>query len=252
MGTFTEMEDEEENDSRKSWKEQLWPDGIVMILAVLIIIIGYNRLGNFPMDRAAFLGFGILMLLMIARLTSAWIKHRSRKVIWERGYSTFTGTIFDEGNYGIIRLGGNDFLVPLEGRDGIIIFPKTAVNRIGKSTALTVSTIRARFEELPRTIQRRILQDNLRPPFLLGMASEVQLLDTIETTHEISGTKSPKITYLIEEALEKNRLVTLLSDIISGRHGAMEKAAAELSRISTTVTRTKFTDTIKESAFEKR
>lgn len=250
---FIENPDAEEE--HLGWKQRLkrYPELIIIIIAVIIMILLMGRLGIVQFDRAVAIGFMLIFLAVMIRLSDWSFKHFSYKVVFERGYSTYSGHIHEVGNFGLIRLDGYSTPLPHEGGGGAVIFPIDAITRVGRSASVLVTTFQVQKEQLPILVKKYIDEQRIPPPYKYGIASETQLLQEGKSPAKTGEHNLPdieKYEKMIVMDMQRNEFVNMLDDIARGKLTSIEKATAKYSVIASKSQRGGLRETLKKALYE--
>jgi len=243
------MAEEDEVEGITTWSLIL--RFIVLIGAFLFFIVMRGRIGQIVFDRAFVISSTIIFLWFAAKTSLAALKHASPQVVWNSGHDSFTGNYYNYGNFGVIRLGGiRSFGFEYEGNAGVLMFPLTAITKIGKSAVISVRTEETPLEKVPSDIAAMIVQYGLNPPYLCGYANEEQYMEQIDDASKISGLSKPSVDYLIKELKERNNEVSMLRRMLSGKFGVVEDVVSSASRIRQTAKEESLLNVIKQKLKE--
>lgn len=133
------------------------------------------------------------------------LKLNSSKLIATNFDSTTDGTYIPAGDYAIFTLGDIDYMFHMKSKNGCIVVPRDAINKLGKNVVLTVNPFQVYFNELPPVVRDKVKEYGIEPPYYMGFVSERQELVEPETTR------------LEQELRELNTLLNMLRDIGKGK-----------------------------------
>lgn len=86
------------------------------------------------------------------------LKLGTMKIIWTDGHSTTTGRMWPAGDFFIVRAGGLRWRgFEHEGGEGLLIFHKTCLNKLGRQIAITARLKPTAFKSLPKPVRDSIL-----------------------------------------------------------------------------------------------
>lgn len=138
------LPDEEiKEESRYSWTSIEFLLPLIIIIFMLLFI---GRLGNFELDFAQVIFFGCFALGWSSVLTMDEFRHKTRKVVFPTGFSTFDGSILinRHSNNAIVRCGSLRALgVEIdEINEGHAIIPLDCIKKTGKCAVIMADSIK--------------------------------------------------------------------------------------------------------------
>jgi len=218
------------------------------VFIVFLLLTGYWILalfdvinpGTMEIDKASAIYFTSLAILGLMYLSVAGMRYASPQVVWEDGHDSCTGTWIPAGNYAIIRGGGiRAFEMELEGEltKETLIVPIDCITKRGKNIVISAYLEEETLERLPPEVKKKIIELNVKPPYLLGYISEEQLKSRYDTRdiEDITGLRQIEGTQIVELVKQKDRfansLLELLDDISSGKMKSIEDIVAAAKRI---------------------
>lgn len=229
MGGMLEQDDAEDSGQKKSvfhsW--EFW----IMFIAIAIILFGNGRMGSFLMDRAIFGGTVIIISLTLLKGTQYYFKQISPQVTWEGGHNSHTGRIYPISGFGAIRLGGVTFPVNLEGKEGTLLFPITAVTGVGRNKTVMVRTVKYDINSLPVNLKVDLIQNKFPEPYLFGIASEIQMLNESKIPSVIGQPKIVTVGEIQELYKQTCEILSEYERLTKERGKPAEMIVADMSRL---------------------
>lgn len=228
--------DDNENSTQKksifhSW--EFW----IMFIAIAVIIFGRDRMGSFPMDRAIFGGGAMIISLTLMKGTQYYFKQISPQVVWEGGHNSHTGRVYPISGFGAIRLGGVTFPVNLEGKEGTLIFPITAITGTGQNKTVMVRTVKYQINSLPVNLRIDLLQNKFPEPYLFGIASEVQMLEESKIPSTLGEPKKVTTGEIIELYKQTCEILSEYERLTKERGKPAEMIVSDMSRLQSKAAR---------------
>ena len=196
----------------------------------LFMLIMQNRMGTVgPFDKAVATGWGVMLFVMLVKLSYTWMYNASPKLVWTTGHATFSGKLETVGNMAIFTNGFKAFSWYYDYKSPVYVVPIDAITKIGECGILNCDMEIVDIEEMPPEVRGHIYEHDLRPPFRLGYASPEQMMQTAEGDY--GGIESPSVSGLIILLKEKDRFINMILDVAKGKYGAVEDIMAGLARI---------------------
>lgn len=217
--------DEEEEEigelkGKKAWYEWLI-DLAPFVIGFFVLIFFRGRWGFTPSyDRATFyviMGWIGYIFLRLGYLT---FENGSPKIIFNPSFTTTSGNFDIVGNYAVIPLGGiYKYGIHYKGNKGTAVVPIDAINRFGRSIAITSRLEEVDVEELHPSVQTWVADYGFKPPYFYGWASEKQEI------------KEPDTLKLKEENKALNVLNSFYVAVFEGRSDVVEQLVQKYGRI---------------------
>lgn len=246
------MAELQEQDSGTAREYSPWRDPLfwVFLLGVIILVVSVvYDFGSVEIKKAAVWGTGLITLAIMSKAAYKALQHYSPKLVLENYHTSITGDYLEKGIWRIFRSGGIHVrnLPVVEGRDGIVIVPETAVNRLGKSVSCTAAYEVVSYEQLPPDLQEVIEEYKLNPPYRWAVASEEQSLQRMEDVEGVVKLKNPDINILRIYIKHLDALLTDISGISKKRYASVEEFMAAMSRIQSKSQRTSLADQLRRA-----
>lgn len=246
MATDSENAENEGKEPQRPLLSYLTDPFVILILiGVLCFFFGqYLIPGTIEYERKHVWGIALIMAAIFGRLSWAALKNMSPKIVWQTGYSTTDGHFIKAGNWGIMKLGGVDTnFLKLPGTDGIVIFPLTALNTVGRSAVLVISKELTTLESLPLEVQKAISDFKLPYPYYFGVISQDQFNEKVEVKgdtdqeqmeldRKLSGLKKPDTLTVVRALKEEYRTTTMLKEQVDFKMERTEKFGAGAVRVA--------------------
>jgi len=199
---------------------------------LLVMIFLKGRLGEVgPYDKAVFGSFCFMVFALITKGAYNAFLNATPKIVYNNGWATTDGTFETKGNYAIIRPAIKAFQWYYKFKSPVFICPIDAITKIGDNLILNVDMEKVSISELPIEVRSYIVEKGLKPPYYMGLASPEQFLETLEVEDKELGISKPKVTYLVEELKERNKMIALLENLLRGKFETLEEFVAASQRI---------------------
>lgn len=194
---------------------------VVIICSIIFLIFTYGRMGRFWIDNGVMITFLAVTVTFLARYMEIEFKYHSPKFVSDPVFSTaIWNDIQVYGNYAIVKLGGIDWGVHIEGGDeGTAIINIDGLTKCGNSVVSTHKIKPVSVEDLPPEVREIKDHLGLTEPLYLGIIS-----DSIQLSR-------PDKVKLETELKERYNMVNMLSKALTGKTEEIEKFVEAGARI---------------------
>lgn len=231
-----DFEEEESEPKLGDWKKWLLPS-LPVILAAAFWLIFHGKLGFREMDYADLIFFGIVGGWTLIKLPEQALYNRSPKFLYANGHDTCAGSWETVGNYAVVTKGIDAFGIKYTMKSPVYVCPSDALTKKGRSLVASAWMKESGLEEVPPVVHEYIISQGLRPPYFVGYADIEQYLKVVDIPQEkidasmLDGLSKAKVSYMIDELIEKNKQVNMLQGLLDEAYGTTEKSIASKRRI---------------------
>ncbi len=170
------------------------------------------------------------------------LKLNSAKVTWTDGSTSYDERIYPAGDFYIVRAGGFKWMAFYRpGKEGLLIFHKTAMNQLGRQIAVAARLKPTPYRDLDFNVQQAIKAYgfmNLKP-FRYGLVDPQRYQNLIKVSKKTSELLPGKLTQMpateFEELIKSaNRQRTAFEKIGDTSLNKMEGYEGKIARINET------------------
>ena len=245
--TQDQFEEYDEEEQAFSWKKALKSVGLPLVMTLFVF-------WYYPDTYACTAQAGVLdtcwplwQLWTIIFFTGWWsmmafekdLKLGTMKIVWSDGHTTSTGRPYHAGDFTIYRAGGLRWMgFEKEGGEGLVIAHKTAINKLGRQTAITAKLNPTQFRELPKAVRDTITALGFvkYKPYRFGLVDPQKYLLKLKAGETIDNMKFGKLDELKPEEFqvlykETNKISKAFETLHKKSLDKLEQQASQISRI---------------------
>lgn len=180
--------------------------------------------------------FIFVLFIWIVRSGYIEMKYKSPQFVGNNIHASITARpLVSAGKFYLKRLGGIDFGVTIEGREGTVIFPHEAKNNLGSQMAVPARFSLRRLDQLDQLVQEKIRQAGFPAPYwygdideshfyidpkdldnMLSKSDERHLNKLMETVGDLKRFNPAQLHLLLRDALENNSKLRKEREILMG------------------------------------
>lgn len=141
------------------------------------------------------------MGILILRAGYIWLKYRSPQFVGNNIHASITGRRpVSAGKWFLIKLGGIDCGVTVDGTEGTAIFPQEAYNRLGSQVAVPSRFTKRSLDQLDLIVQHKLVESGFPKPYWYGDIDETQFhMKADEIGNVLTKAQRDKLDKLTEE-----------------------------------------------------
>lgn len=197
-----------------------WEWLLLIIGGLILAVLTQGILGTIDKIPVSYVIYVIMVLsFWESENIVRFLKLKSSKLVATNFDTTTDGSYISCGDYAIFTLGDIDYWFSWKSRQGCIVVPRDAINKLGKNVVLTVNPKQVYFNELPPLVRDKVKEYGIEPPYYMGWVSERQEL------------VEPEVTRLQQEIAELNSLLNMLKDIGKGKFETVSDLIEFMKRV---------------------